>query len=363
MSSENLFKVELIEKKNDNGQMEVNGMNRNNILNGLSIGLSCYETLCKPREITNIDGISISPSQIERITKEILTCSICFGIYQDPVNIKSCLHKFCKKCIEDFNRKVKKECVICRHPIETRRLMKEDKKINEIIRCIIPDMQKYQEEEEKALEGKFVFKDEERMKHQMEQANKIEEIESKEYRNNISSTHNNHHHKDKSSGSSSQHHQENNSNRNNASNISEETNVLIGRKTQRDLSNGALEAFNKGNNIIVKLNCDDNEESLKNYFQKTKIFLQDSFTLEFISRFICYKQNFKCEQIKKIDFYTINNDKSKKFWDQSKSLKELMNYQNEQNAQVNTENANNNIQPQEGGNSQNVINLYFLRSQ
>ena len=40
-----------------------------------------------------------------------------------------------------------------------------------------------------------------------------------------------------------------------------------------------------------------------------------------------------------------------------------MNYQNEQNAQVNTENANNNIQPQEGGNSQNVINLYFLRSQ
>ena len=100
MSSENLFKVELLEKKNDNGQMEVNGMNRNSILNGLSIGLSCYETVCKPREITNIEGINISPSQIERITKEILTCSICFGIYQDPVNIKSCLHKFCKKCIE-----------------------------------------------------------------------------------------------------------------------------------------------------------------------------------------------------------------------------------------------------------------------
>ena len=363
MSSENLFKVELTAKKNDNGQMEVNGMNKNSILNGLSIGLSCYETVCKPREITSIEGIDISPSQIERITKEILTCSICYEIYQDPVNIKSCLHKFCKKCIEDYNRKIKKECVICRHPIETRRLMKEDQKINEIIRCIIPDMQKYKEEEEKAIIRGCVFKDEERMRHQMEQANKIEEIESKELRNNISNHNtNNHHYKDKSSASSSQHHQDNSSNRNNASNISDKTNELIGRKTQRDAANDALETFNKGNNIIVKLNCDDNEESLKNYFQKTKIFLQDSYTLEFISRFICYKQNFKCEQIKKIDFYTINNDKSKKFWDQSKSLKELMNYQNEQNAQVNTENINNNIQSTEV-NNQNLINLYFLRSQ
>lgn len=366
MSSSPLFKVDLNVTKTENGQVEVNGMNRNSILNGWSIGLTCYESICKPREITKIANLSISTSQIERIIKEILTCSICYEIYQDPVNMKSCLHKFCKKCIEDYNRKFKKECAICRHPVETRRLMKEDTKLNDIIKCLIPDVEKYKEEEEKAMN--CAFKDEEKIKHQLEQTNKIEESEIKDYKFNSSNFQSNlnsstHHRESRASSSHYGYESKHNSN------IQEErgSNEIIGRKTHRDVSSEIIDSFNKNNNIVVRLFCDDNEENLKNYFQKTRIFLHDSYTLEFISRYICYKQNFKCEQIKKIDFYTVNSDRSKKYWDQSIPLKELVLYESKHNSQSENNPNNTNIPSNdEYQNEQGKLNeivLYFLRSQ
>lgn len=366
--SSSLLKVDLDVTKNEKGQIEVNGNNRNSILNGWSIGLTCYESVCKPREITNNANLSISTSQIERIIKEILTCSICYEIYQDPVNMKSCLHKFCKKCIEDYNRKFKKECAICRHPVETRRLMKEDTKFNDIIKCLIPDVEKYKEEEEKAMN--CAFKDEEKMKHQLEQANKIEESEIKNYKfnnssNSQSNVHSNTHHREPK-GNVSSHNGLESSKHNNTAQEEKSSNEIIGRKTHRDVSSAIIDSFNKKNNIVVKLFCDDNEENLKNYFQKTQIFLEDSYTLEFISRYICYKQNFKCEQIKKIVFYTINNDKSKKYWDQSRPLKELVSYENKHNSQSENNPNNTNIPSNdEHQNEQGKLNeivLYFLRS-
>jgi E3 ubiquitin-protein ligase RNF1/2 len=102
--------------------------------------------MCRAREVVDTEKISIDYKKIDRIIKEILRCNICLQIYHDPVNIKSCLHKFCKKCIEDYNRRMyflsnfnqfrKKECALCRHPIETRRLMKEDYKLKEISRYL-----------------------------------------------------------------------------------------------------------------------------------------------------------------------------------------------------------------------------------
>ena len=68
----------------------------------------------------------------ERIIKEIFTCIICFDVFVDPMNIKNCMHKFCKKCIEDYNRKVKKECPSCKEPIETRRVLREDIKTKDL---------------------------------------------------------------------------------------------------------------------------------------------------------------------------------------------------------------------------------------
>ena len=75
--------------------------------------------------------------QISSAIKDVFKCVICLSIYTDPVNIKNCLHKFCKKCIEDYTRKEKKECVMCRKLIETRRHMGEDKSMKNISKLFL----------------------------------------------------------------------------------------------------------------------------------------------------------------------------------------------------------------------------------
>lgn len=53
--------------------------------------------------------------------KECLLCPVCTDIYKQPYNVKQCMHKFCCRCIEDYNRIYKKACPSCRTPIGSRR--------------------------------------------------------------------------------------------------------------------------------------------------------------------------------------------------------------------------------------------------
>ena len=358
--SSSLCKVDFTIEQKPNEKPIINGKTQNEILNGLSMGLTCYETLCKPREINSNHTIKFTSSQIERILNEILHCNICNDIYQEPVNIKNCLHKFCKKCIEDYNRKIKKECAICRHPVETRRLMKEDLKLKQIINCLIPDIEKFREEEQKLILKSLSqcrFKDEERIKQQIEQAHKVDDIESKEIMQRSLEQNNN----------NNNNHNHNNTNTSNDN--ENDSNNLLGNKTQRDEVSNVINVFNSGNKVTVKLNVDDAEESLKKYFYRTQIHIEDHYNLDFISRFICYKQNYKYEQIKKIQFYTLNNDKSKKFWAQTISIKEVVDYYKEHNLNQNSVLSSSNESGNENGKeqvcitNQDNINLFFLISQ
>lgn len=97
-----------------------------NILILFNLGLSFYEVIAAPRMISDINQVSISRDQLDMVINETLRCNICLEIYTEPVNIKNCLHKFCRRCIEEYNRKFKKECALCRHSIETRRHMRDD---------------------------------------------------------------------------------------------------------------------------------------------------------------------------------------------------------------------------------------------
>lgn len=54
--------------------------------------------------ILNVDKIKIDNSKIDRIINEILKCTICQDIYKKPVNLKNCLHKFCKVCSDEASR-------------------------------------------------------------------------------------------------------------------------------------------------------------------------------------------------------------------------------------------------------------------
>ena len=143
--------------KKDNGILSINNVNYNTIQKNYFAFITPFESVCLPRIILNEEDMEISNKKIDRIIKEILKCSICFEIFEDPVNLKNCLHKFCKKCIGDYNRKIKKECAICRHPIETKRLMKDDETIQKIIECIIPNINKFNEIETQSISKEIII--------------------------------------------------------------------------------------------------------------------------------------------------------------------------------------------------------------
>ena len=187
-SSENFQSVFNIQKDPKTSLIKANNFTYNEILNFSSIGLTAYESICNPRIIINENNVKFTKYQIERVINEMLRCSICYDIFHDPVNLKKCLHKFCKKCIGDYNRKIKKECIICRNHIETRRLMKEDEKIKEIIDCIIPNVDLFKIEEDKELTKKIkdcLYKDEDKIKNQIEKTKKEDENESKEIKEKL----------------------------------------------------------------------------------------------------------------------------------------------------------------------------------
>ncbi len=66
------------------------------------LALSYFEIIAPPRIIKDPKLIQIDNQKIQKIIDEIFTCIICKEIFKEPVNSKICLHKFCKKCIENY---------------------------------------------------------------------------------------------------------------------------------------------------------------------------------------------------------------------------------------------------------------------
>ena len=298
----------------------VNSSNYQTILKDMSAGLTAYESVCAPRKINDESKIAFSKEQINKVIEEVLRCNICYDLFQSPVSVKGCLHKFCKPCIMDYYFKVKKECAICRHPIETKRLLKEDNKIKEIIDCFIPDQNKFKEEEDKIISMKakeFVFKDEQ--KH----LNQIEKIKNNEGNDNESKSSNNN---NEQSSSSRHHHLLNKkTNRDNPHHSNIKRNNHSNKENSKTLDEEEEEE-SKNEPIIIRIICDEKDAELKKYFKYTRMKVETNYTLEFISRFICYKQNFKYDQIKKINFYTLEDNLKKKEWKQSDKISDVVDF-------------------------------------
>lgn len=121
-------------------------------------------------------------------------------------------------------------------------------------------------------------------------------------------------------GNSSMHNEE-------SSNMSNSEGQNFLRKKRANPEREMVSNFFSGLDIDIKLFCDEKmEEDVKKYFSKTHLKLQDSYTLEFISRFICYKQNFPYESLKKIHFYTFNTDKTRQYWANTVLISDVINH-------------------------------------
>jgi hypothetical protein len=106
------FKVDINISKSEGNKMFVNSVESCDILKINGQGklnfyfsvFSHYDYVARPRIILDNSKLSFNSEQIQKVIKEIFTCSFCLDIFNDPVNNKNCLHKFCKKCIGDYIR-------------------------------------------------------------------------------------------------------------------------------------------------------------------------------------------------------------------------------------------------------------------
>ena len=277
-----------ITKTKDNS-IEVNGISVKEIISDIQNNITPIESVGAPRIIKNIHNINFTKEQIDKVIKEILRCNICYNIIQNPVCVKGCLHKFCKSCISNYIFKIKKECAICRHPVETKRLLIEDNRMSEIIKCFIQNLEEFSNEEDKLLQEQV------KTSEKLNQINLNKQLDLLKNKDNS-----------KEKG-------------------------FIEKKSERDKTNNNYKEKNKNGSqsIICKIIYEGVNNKLSRSFKDTKIKVDDNKNLDFISRFICYKEGLKSSFIKKLMFYTYDELKKKKEWNHTDLLQNILNFEKE----------------------------------
>jgi len=75
---------------------------------------------------------------------DLLKCPICLEILDQPSRVRDCGHIFCSECAEKNSRLYKPaQCALCRNNIQTRRDLRRDTKLAQIVYSIIPDVKRF----------------------------------------------------------------------------------------------------------------------------------------------------------------------------------------------------------------------------
>jgi E3 ubiquitin-protein ligase RNF1/2 len=104
-----------------------------------------------PRTVEAMD-----PNQRLRLPVKVLhpdfRCPICCGYLKKTTTVMECLHRFCEECIGTSLRLAKKECPTCRIRVPSRRSLRSDKRFDELIECILGDVEEQDRKEARQIE-------------------------------------------------------------------------------------------------------------------------------------------------------------------------------------------------------------------
>lgn len=128
----NYIVEERIEINEANKQIKYNGYSRSDILSHKLKETNCYDYVAGVQRVVDISQIHISREKVDKIIKEFFICQICHEVYTNIVQLKSCLHSYCKKCFDDCVKTKNKKCIFCRVPVETRRSAFINPTLNEL---------------------------------------------------------------------------------------------------------------------------------------------------------------------------------------------------------------------------------------
>ncbi|ETV90984.1 hypothetical protein H310_14321 [Aphanomyces invadans] len=124
-------------------------MNPNSLYDEVTLidGLTLYDIFRQPRRQATA-ALTISPTLVHAE----MQCPICLGIIRDAVVIKTCLHRFCDKCLKECLRSGIKECPSCRAPIGPKRSsIGRDVSFDQLIAAVYPDLERYEAAEDERI--------------------------------------------------------------------------------------------------------------------------------------------------------------------------------------------------------------------
>jgi E3 ubiquitin-protein ligase RNF1/2 len=107
--------------------------------------------VCEPRLATEQEG---DETVTIKLLKQVLRCSICFDILNEPQTVRTCLHKFCNTCIVNHVR-TNAKCPQCRIPIGSKRILRQSSSIAGIINLLVNDVPLYNEHHAAKREAKL----------------------------------------------------------------------------------------------------------------------------------------------------------------------------------------------------------------
>ena len=129
------------------GNLTYNNYTYEEIIKNKIEGKSCYEYPAPPQFIQDPTQIIISPTCIKKI-KEHLKCPLCLNLMNDPVQVYSCLHAFCKVCFDKLFRTGNNKCPLCKVPLSTKRDASKSKDIKRLIELLFPNWETINQEED-----------------------------------------------------------------------------------------------------------------------------------------------------------------------------------------------------------------------
>jgi hypothetical protein len=78
--------------------------------------------------------LTLALTTLTSLVDNSFECSICLDTYSDPYVIPECLHRFCGACVKESIRKCGAECPKCRARITTKRGLRQDKELQDMVR-------------------------------------------------------------------------------------------------------------------------------------------------------------------------------------------------------------------------------------
>ncbi|ETV70937.1 hypothetical protein H257_13679 [Aphanomyces astaci] len=109
--------------------------------------LTLYDMFRQPRPLATTP-LTVPPTLLQ----SEMQCPVCLGIVRNATVIKSCLHRFCDKCLNECLRSGIKECPSCRAVIGPKRSsLRRDETFDKLVATIYPDLERYEAAEDERI--------------------------------------------------------------------------------------------------------------------------------------------------------------------------------------------------------------------